>query len=163
MIAQRHPVTAEAACRWPAAALALAALAAPVDAAHAQASNAEAAIKRLVLDASRALQSANAALFMGLFDRSAFEGYAALRQDVFALTAQCRIASSVAVGAIEEDGSGQWAASVDWLLELSPKLDPGPIDRRHRAVRIAVRKRGKRWRIVDLAPAGFFAPVPRQQ
>ncbi len=115
-------------------------------------------IKQLVLDASRSLQSANAALFMGLIDRSSFDGYAALREDIRALTAHRRIASSVSIG-VPEGGPEQWTASVDWLLELTPKLDPGPVERRRQALRVSVRKRGKRWRIVGLAPAAFFAPT----
>jgi len=143
--------------RWPATVLALAALLASAAATRAQVSGPAADIKLLVLDASRSLQSANAALFMGLFDRVSFDGYAALREDIRALTAHRRIASSVAVGLIE-GGPEQWTASVDWLLELTPKLDPGPVERRRQTVRVTVRKRGKRWRIVDFEPVGFFAP-----
>ena len=126
--------------------------------AGAQISDPDIGIKRLLLDASRSLQSANAALFMGLFDRVSFDGYAALREDIGALTAHRRIASSVSVG-MPEGGPEQWTASVDWLLELTPKLDPGPVERRRQTLRVSVRKRGKRWRIVGLQPAGFFAPT----
>lgn len=143
--------------RWPAAALAVVTLAASAALTRAQAPGPAADIKLLVLDASRSLQSANGALFMGLFDRVSFDGYAALREDISALTAHRRIASSVAVGLIE-GGPERWTASVDWLLELTPKLDPGPVERRRQTVRVSARKRGKRWRIVDFEPTGFFAP-----
>ena len=136
---------------------ALVALLASPTAARCQVSDPAIGIKRLLLDASRSLQSANAALFMGLFDRAAFDGYAALREDIGALAAHHRIASSVSIGA-PEGGPEQWTASVDWLLELTPKLDPGPVERRRQTLRISLRKRGKRWRIVGLAPVGFFAP-----
>ena len=142
---------------WPSAALALVAMVASVAATRAQVPGPADDIKLLVLDASRSLQSANAALFMGLFDRVSFAGYAALREDIRALTAHRHIASSVAVGLVE-GGPEQWTASVDWLLELTAKLDPGPVERRRRTIRVSVRKRGKRWRIVNLAPTGFFAP-----
>lgn len=145
-------------CRWLGAILLLAALMASPTAARSQASDPAIGIKRLLLDASRSLQSANAALFMGLFDRGSFDGYAALREDIGALTAHRRIASSVSVG-VPEGGPEQWTASVDWLLELTPKLDPGPVERRRQTLRVSLRKRGKRWRIVGLEPAGFFAPA----
>lgn len=144
-------------CRRLGAIFALVGLLASPTAARSQVSDPAAGIKRLLLDASRSLQSANAALFMGLFDRASFDGYAALREDIGALTAHRRIASSVSVG-VPEGGPEQWTASVDWLLELTPKLDPGPVERRRQTLRVSVRKRGKRWRIVGLAPVGFFAP-----
>lgn len=160
MVAQASLATGlgRAPCHWPGAILLLVALMASPMAARAQVSDPAISIKRLLLDASRSLQSANAALFMGLFDRASFDGYAALREDVGALTAHRRIASSVSIG-VPEGGPEQWTANVDWLLELTPKLDPGPVERRRQTLRVSVRKRGKRWRIVGLAPAGFFAPT----
>ena len=145
-------------CHRLGAIVALLALLASPTVARSQVSDPAIAIKRLLLDASRSLQSANAALFMGLFDRASFDGYAALREDIGALAAHRRIASSVSVG-VPEGGPVQWTASVDWLLELTPKLDPGPVERRRQTLRVSVRKRGKRWRIVGLEPIGFFAPT----
>ena len=160
MVAQASLATGlgRAPCRWLGAILLLVALIASPTAARSQVSDPAIGIKRLLLDASRSLQSANAALFMGLFDRASFDGYAALREDIGALTAHRRIASSVSIG-VPEGGPDQWTASVDWLLELTPKLDPGPVERRRQTLRVSVRKRGKRWRIVSLAPVGFFAPT----
>ena len=159
MVAQASPTAycAKNPLRWPVALLVVVGLVASTSPARAQTSDPAAEIKRLVLDASRSLQSANAALFLGLVDRRSFDGYSMFREDLRALTAHHRIASSVAVGLIE-GGPEQWTATVDWLLELTPKLGPGPVERRHRTVRVSVRKRGKRWRIVDLVPAALFAP-----
>lgn len=160
MVAQASLTTglSGARCRRSGAVFAVVALLASPTAARSQGSDPATGIKRLLLDASRSLQSANAALFMGLFDRASFDGYAALQEDIGALTAHRRIASSVSVG-VPEGGPEQWTANVDWLLELTPKLDPGPVERRRQTLRVSVRKRGKRWRIVGLAPAGFFAPT----
>lgn len=160
MVAQASLATGlgRAPCRGLGAIPLLVALMASPTAARSQVSDPAIGVKRLLLDASRSLQSANAALFMGLFDRASFDGYAALREDIGALTAHRRIASSVSVG-VPEGGPEQWTASVDWLLELTPKLDPGPVERRRQTLRVSVRKRGKRWRIVGLAPVGFFAPT----
>ena len=136
----------------------LLALAAP---GRAQAEDLAAGIGLLVRDASRSLQSGNAALFLAAFDRDSFVGYEALRQNVTALTAQRRIASSVAVGA-PRGGPAEWTADVDWLLELTPKLDPGQVERRREQLNVRVRKRGKKWKIVHLEPSGFFASSPRE-
>ena len=151
---------ARSAFRWPVALLAAVGLVASATTARTQPSDLEVEIKRLVLDASRSLQSANAALFLGLIDRRSFDGYSMFRDDLRALTAHRRIASSVAVGVIEA-GTEEGTATVDWLLELTPKLGPGPVERRHRTVRVTVRRYGKRWRIIDLAPIGFFVPGQR--
>lgn len=114
------------------------------------------AIVRLVRDCSRSLQSGNAALFMGAFDRRRFAGHAALRERISALAQQRRIASSVAVGPVT-GGPDEWRVSVDWLVELTPKLDPGPVERRRQKVDLRAARRGGRWRFVDLEPLEFFA------
>ncbi|MDE0104839.1 MAG: hypothetical protein OXN89_20880 [Bryobacterales bacterium] len=114
------------------------------------------AIVRLVRDCSRALQSGNAALFMGAFERRRYDRYQALREQITALTAQRRIASSVAAGPAT-GGPDEWHVSVDWLVELTPKLDPGPLERRRQTVVLRAAKRGGRWKFFDLEPLEFFA------
>ncbi len=93
---------------------------------------------------------------MGVFDRRGFQGFAALREQVEALAAQRRIASSVAVGPVA-GGPDEWTVEVDWLIELTPKLEPGSIETRRETVVLRLRRNGKRWRIVGLEPLGFFA------
>ena len=115
-----------------------------------------AGIRRAVQDASRALQAGNAALFLAAFDRKAVESFGTLREQVFALTAQRRVASSVEVRASPEDPDG-WTVEVEWLLHLSHKLDPGPVERRESTVRLGMRRRAGRWKIVRIEPVGFFA------
>lgn len=115
-------------------------------------------IRTVVRDASRALQAGNAPLFMAAFDRRAFPGFRELREQVTALAAQRRIASSVEVG-VPAGGPGEVTLRVDWLLELTPKIDPGPLERRHGTLALLMVKRNKRWRIARLEPAGFFASL----
>ena len=117
------------------------------------------AIRRAIRDASRALQAGNAPLFLAWFDRRSFEGFDRFREQLFALAAQRRIASSVESGSPDE-GPGGWTVSVDWQLDLTPKLDPGPVERRRETLSIGLRKRGGKWRIVSLRPRGLFASAP---
>ena len=111
-----------------------------------------------IRDASRALQAGNAALFMAAFDRRSFAGFQALRGQVTALTAQRRIASSVECGP-PEGGPDVWTVRVNWVLDLTPKLDPGKLERRHETLVISMVKRGPRWKIANLEPAGFFSSL----
>lgn len=112
-----------------------------------------------VRDASRALQAGNAPLFLAAFDRKVFAEYGELREQVTALVAQRRIASSVAVDSVG-GGPVEWTVEVDWLIELTHKLDPSPPEQRRDTLELRVRKRGRRWRVVDLQPLTFFAALP---
>lgn len=109
----------------------------------------------MVRDASRALQAGNAPLFLAAFNRLPAPAFARLREQVTALAAQRRIASSVATGA-PEGGPDEWTVRVDWLLRLSSKLDPGPLERREETLTLRVRKHGRRWKVVGCEPLEFF-------
>lgn len=113
----------------------------------------------MVRDASRALQAGNAPLFLAIFDRKDFAEYRELREQVTALVAQRRIASSVAVQSIQ-GGPIDWTVEVDWLIELTHKLDPSPLEQRRETLKFHLRKRGRRWRVVGLRPVTFFAALP---
>lgn len=125
----------------------------------AQPTDARDQIRLVVRDASRALQAGNAPLFLAPFDRKAFAEYRELREQVTALVAQRRIASSVAVQSIQ-GGPTDWTVEIDWLMELTHKLDPGPLEQRRDILEIRVRKRGGRWLVVGLRPVTFFAALP---
>lgn len=124
----------------------------------AQPTDAPGQIRLAVRDASRALQAGNAPLFLAAFEREEFAGFPELREQVTALAAQRRIASSVAVESVR-GGPVEWVVEVDWLIELTHKLDPSPPEQRRDTLTLRVRKRGKRWRVVDLQPAAFFAAL----
>lgn len=115
-------------------------------------------VRLLIRDASRALQAGNAPLFLAAFDRQEMPRFDVLREQVSALAAQRRIASSVESGPLEGDPNVR-TVRVDWLLELTPKLDPGPLERRRTTLTLRVRKRGKRWKIVWLEPLEFFSAL----
>ena len=117
-------------------------------------------VRRVVRDASRALQSGNPSLFMAAFDRTAFDGFRHLREQVGALAEQRRIASSVLSGPPDCEDA-ECTVRVDWLLELTPKLHAGPIEQRRETIVLALLRRGGRWRIVRLDPPGFFSSLRR--
>ena len=143
---------------WPVLAC-LAVLAVPAPG-LAQRENAADRIALMVRDASRALQAGNAPLFLAAFEPGAVADFASFREQVSALAEQRRIASSVAAGPVA-GGPEEWTVRVDWLLELAPKLDPGPLERRRETVTLRVRKRGKRWKFVSLDRPELFEALRR--
>ena len=120
----------------------------------------EEGVRRVVRDASRALQSGNPSLFMAAFDRTAFDGFRDLREQVGALAAQRRIASSVVSGP-PDCRDAECVVQVDWLLELTPKLTAGSIEQRRETIALTLSRRGGRWRIVRLEPTAFFSTLRR--
>lgn len=114
-----------------------------------------AAVSLVVLDASRALQANNAALFLSKFDARSMPRFDDLRVRVLALTAQRTIASSVEIGPLREADGGP-AVTVDWLLQLTPLFEPGPVETRREKLSLRFVKRKGKWKIAALEPADFF-------
>jgi hypothetical protein len=104
------------------------------------------------------LQAGNAALFLRWFDREGFDAYPTLESHVVALTTQSDIASSIQILAIEQVQQG-YHVRVDWLLQLSVKETPGPLETRREVVEVSARQERKgKWRITNLGPVDFFRP-----
>ena len=78
-----------------------------------------------------------------------------MRVRVLALTAQRTIASSVEIGPLREADGGP-ALSVDWLLQLTPLRDPGPVEIRQEKLALRFVKRKGKWKIAALEPLEFF-------
>ena len=114
-------------------------------------------IGRMVRDASRALQAGNATSFLGYFDAGKFAGFAELRKNIVALTAQRQIASSIEITGFEQIESG-YRVRVNWLLQLTYTGDPGPVETRQELVACVVKSQSNSWRIVDLDPVSLFRP-----
>ena len=114
-------------------------------------------IGRMVRDASRALQAGNATSFLGYFDAGKFAGFAELRKNIVALTAQRQIASSIEITGFEQIESG-YRVRVNWLLQLTYTGDPGPVETRQELVTCIVKRQSNSWKIVDLDPVSFFRP-----
>lgn len=114
-------------------------------------------IGRMVRDASRAIQAGNAASFLGYFDEAEFAGYAELRKNTLALTAQRQIASSIEITELDQIESG-YRVRVNWLLQLTYTGDPGPVETRQELVTCLVKRQSDSWKIVDLDPVSLFRP-----
>ncbi len=112
--------------------------------------------RRLLLDASRALQAGNAARFMGYFDKRSFEGFSDLQRKVTALLEARTVASSVDVVSIADGPEGK-VAQVDWLLQLTPISGPGEVETRRQDVALTLSQLSSgEWRISSFAPVEFF-------
>lgn len=112
--------------------------------------------RRLILDASRALQAGNAARFMGYFDERRFAGFSRLRRVVTALLEARTVASSVDVVSIAET-SGDRIAKVDWILQLTPIAGPGEAETRRRTVELTLAQQSSgTWRIASFDPVEFL-------
>jgi hypothetical protein len=112
--------------------------------------------RRLILDASRALQAGNAARFMGYFDKRRFEGFSDLQRKVSALLEARTVASSVDVVSMAEGPNGK-AAQVDWILQLTPIGGPGEVETRRQMVELMLSQHSSGgWRIASFAPVEFF-------
>jgi hypothetical protein len=114
-------------------------------------------IGRMVRDASRAIQAGNAASFLGYFDEAEFAGFAELRKNTAALTAQRQIASSIEITETELLDQG-YRVRISWLLQLTYTGDPGPVETRQELVTCIVKSKSNSWKIVDLDPISLFRP-----
>lgn len=115
-------------------------------------------ISAVLLALSTSLQEGNAALFLDQVDRKRFSNYAALEDNVVAMTAQDEVASSI--GILEQSRNGDaYELKLDWLLQLKRAGGEGPAQRRRETVTCRVERSGKRWRVTALAPMSFLRPM----
>lgn len=112
--------------------------------------------RRLILDASRALQAGNAARFLSYFDKTKFTEFPALRRTVTALTQARTIASSVDILSLAANDA-IWNAEVDWLLQLTPISGAGSLERRQETATLTIAKNSKdHWLIASFSPIELF-------
>jgi len=79
------------------------------------------------------------------------------RRDVLALTALADLTNSIEVLSDTGDETHR-AEELDWFLEIVGKSDPHPVERRREVVKFGVERKGKKWKIVSIAPLHFFGP-----
>jgi hypothetical protein len=115
-------------------------------------------IRAILLELSSALQENNAARFLDQVDHRRCPDYAALEDNVVAMTAQDEVGSSV--GIIEQTRKGDgYDLKLDWLLELRPLGGGVGVERRHATVTCRIEPAGKHWKVTLLAPVSFFMPL----
>jgi hypothetical protein len=110
----------------------------------------------LITDAATALGSGSAGEFLAPFD-PAMPNYEALRANVTALVQQNQAQSAIQFTRNEGDGQAR-ELELDWQLLLTSREDTARVTRRRETVKCRVEKHGRKWRIVSIAPEGFFAP-----
>jgi len=112
--------------------------------------------RRVILDASRALQAGNADRFIGYFDKRRFGGLTALRRAVTALLQNRTVASSVDVVSLTDAANGK-VAQVDWILQFTPIAGPGQEETRRETVELRLSQDpSSAWRIASFDPVEFF-------
>lgn len=113
----------------------------------------------LFVGMASALSENNPVAFMQAVD-PALPGYDKFRDNVFALTAQCDVVSSVEF--LKDEGNDtRRTVELDWLLEIHAKEDTSNAAvRRREVVSCRLERRGKKWKIVALEPASLFTPPP---
>jgi len=112
-------------------------------------------VSAVLLDLSNSLQEGNAARFLDQVDRKRFANYAALEDNVVAMTAQDEVASSI--GVLEQSRTGDvFELKLDWLIQLKRASNGGPAERRRETVTCRIERMGKRWKLTALSPVSFF-------
>lgn len=118
----------------------------------------QAAVSRMLRDASRALQARNAALFLNHFDRERFEAYPQLEANVVVLTQQRDLASSIRIEQIVQEGDF-FRVRIDWLLQISPLGRAGSVETRRSMIDVRVARAKSKWSIVAFGPVDFLRPA----
>ena len=83
-------------------------------------------------------------------------GYAQLRANVAGLVAGCEVESGIDPVKNEGDGAAR-ALEIDWLLHLVDR-GLGRVTERRQFIKCRMEKRSRKWKVVALEPAAFFAP-----
>ncbi|HYL34472.1 MAG TPA: hypothetical protein VEV17_01020 [Bryobacteraceae bacterium] len=111
----------------------------------------------LVGSMAAALTAVNVPEFMDAFDKT-MPDYEVLKDSVTALVNQADVTSSIEPLQDEGDDAKR-SVDLDWFLEVRSLQQDGPIIHRRQIVHCELRKQKRKWKIVSLKPADFFAPA----
>jgi hypothetical protein len=103
-----------------------------------------------------ALSEANPDVFLRAIDPS-MPGYERFASRVQALATQNALSNSIEIVSQKGDDRVQ-DVELDWLLEISGKGQSRVFLRREVIVKCRLERQKKKWRVVALDPADFFAP-----
>jgi hypothetical protein len=103
-----------------------------------------------------ALADNNAAGFMAGVAKS-MPDYDRLQAQVESLVGLAMVASDIDPQRDTGDDR-QRSVDLDWFLSLRSKQPDGPTVQRRQLIHVDLRKEGKHWKIVAIAPLDFFAP-----
>ena len=104
-----------------------------------------------------ALADVNVPKFMDAFDKD-MPDYGKLKDSVAALTNQAEVTSAIEPVKDEGDDTKR-SVDLDWYMQVRSLVQDGPIVTRREVVHCELKKEGKRWKIVSIAPVEFFAPA----
>jgi hypothetical protein len=104
-----------------------------------------------------ALSEANPDVFLRAID-PAMPGYERFASNIRALATQNALSNSIEIVSQKGDDRVQ-DVELDWLLEISGKGQSLVFIRREVIVKCRLERQKKKWRVVALDPADFFAPV----
>jgi hypothetical protein len=103
-----------------------------------------------------ALSEANPDVFLRAID-PAMPGYERFAANVNALATQNALSNAIEIVSQKGDDRAQ-LVELDWLLEISGRGQSLLFLRREVIVKCRLERQKKKWRIVALEPADFFAP-----
>lgn len=103
-----------------------------------------------------ALSDNNVPEFMKNFDKD-FPAYDTLQIQITALVTDTSVSSSIEP--IKDEGDeAKRTVEMDWYMQVRSNAPNGPSFARREIIHCELRKQGKHWKIVSLAPMEFFAP-----
>jgi hypothetical protein len=110
----------------------------------------------LITAAATALGSGSASEFLAAFD-PAMPEFQTLRVSVTALVQQNEVQS--AIDAVQNEGDARVRnLELDWQLHITSREETARVTRRRETLKARAEKRGRKWKLVGLAPVSFFAP-----
>jgi hypothetical protein len=114
-------------------------------------------VLELLGNTAAALADVNVPKFMDAFDKD-MPDYGKLKDAVAALTNQAEVTSAIEPVKDEGDDTKR-SVDLDWYMQVRSLAPGGPIVTRREMIHCELRKEGKRWRIMSIAPVEFFAPA----
>jgi hypothetical protein len=110
----------------------------------------------VITDAVSGLSAGKAEVFLDAFD-TRMADYAKFRDAVAGLVSQADLQSSIEVTANEGDDAAR-TVELNWILRIDRRDGATGSIRRQQTVRCRFEKTGKKWRIEEIEPRGFFSP-----
>lgn len=114
-------------------------------------------ILNLFGDTAAALADVNIPRFMDAFDKQ-MPDYDKLKGAITALTNHAEVTSAIEPVKDEGDETKR-SVDLDWYMQVRSLLQDGPIVTRREVVHCELRKEGKHWKVVSIAPVEFFTPA----
>ncbi len=110
----------------------------------------------LLTKIAAALSDDDPMTFLGAVDHNMLH-FHEFESNLMALTDQADIANSIEILSDSGDDTHR-QEELDWFMQVVGKSEFHPVEQRREVVRVALERRGKKWKIVSIEPLSFFAP-----